>query len=120
MNLLVLLLIYGAFGGGLALRAYFTERRRWAAHQQQEALQHARLLASQADLRLGVLQAQVEPHFLFNTLASVRASLREDPHQAEATLDALAAFLRSTIRQLRAQGTVLVSTLGQQVAICRH
>ena len=120
MNLLVLLLIYGAFGGGLALRAYFTERRRWAAHQQQEALQHARLLASQADLRLGVLQAQVEPHFLFNTLASVRASLREDPHQAEATLDALVGFLRSTIPQLRAEGAVLVSTLRQQVAICRH
>lgn len=119
-NLLVLLVIYGVFGGGLALRAYFTERRRWADHLHQEALQQARIRAQQADLRLGVLQAQVEPHFLFNTLASVRAGLRDDPRQAEATLDALVGFLRSTIPQLRGDGGELVSTLGQQVAICRH
>ena len=37
-----------------------------------------------ADLRLGVLQAQVEPHFLFNTLASVRA-LRTDGARRQPT-----------------------------------
>lgn len=119
-NLVLLLLIYGTFGGGLALRAYFAERRHWADHQQREALALARERAQQAELRLGVLQAQVEPHFLFNTLASVRAGLRSDPQHAEATLDALVDFLRSTIPRLRADDARIDATLGGQLAICSH
>ena len=119
-NVVGLLLVYAIFGGGLALRAYFTERRRWQDHQQQEQLAQAELRAQQADLRLGVLQAQVEPHFLFNTLASVRATVHDDPAHAAATLDALVAFLRSTIPRLRADGAELDSTLRQQLEICSH
>ena len=117
VNLAVLAVIYGLFGGGLALRAYFSERRRWEAHNHAIALADMSSRAREADLRLGVLQAQVEPHFLFNTLASVRALVRQDPAQAEATLDALVTFLRATIPRLR-DGQGLLSTLGQQLDIC--
>ena len=64
-----------------------------------------------------VMQAQVEPHFLFNTLASVRALVRQDPAQAEATLDALVDFLRATIPKLR-EDRGLHATLGQQLDLC--
>jgi len=119
MNLAVLIVVYGLFGGGLSLRAYFSERRRWDRHNSRQQLAAAQVEARDADLRLGVLQAQVEPHFLFNTLASVRALVRQDPAQAENTLDALVDFLRASIPKLRDGESKLHSTLGQQLDLCR-
>lgn len=118
VNAVLLIVVYGLFGGGLALRAYFSEQRRWDHHHARVALDAATAQARDADLRLGVLQAQVEPHFLFNTLASVRALVRQDPAQAEATLDALVDFLRATIPRLRDGQAVLHSTLGEQLDLC--
>jgi hypothetical protein len=109
---------FGICGGGLALRAYFVEQRRWRESEQRRAMTELRAQKEQADLRLGVLQAQVEPHFLFNTLASVRALVRQDPAQAEATLDALVDYLRATIPRLRDGEQALHSTLGQQLDLC--
>lgn len=117
INVAALVLIYGLFGGGLALRAYFSERRRWDDHHHAREVHALEGRVHEADLRLGVLQAQVEPHFLFNTLASVRALVRQDPAQAEATLDALVDFLRATIPKLR-DDRGLHATLGQQLDIC--
>ena len=118
LNLLVLAAIYGLAGGGLALRAYFGERRRWEASLHQHEVQALRSQKRDADLRLGVLQAQVEPHFLFNTLASVRALVSRDPARAEATLDALVNHLRATIPRLGEGEARLESTLGQQIDVC--
>lgn len=117
-NLVTLILIYGALGGGFALRAYFGEQRRWQDSRNAAAMAALRAQKQQADLRLGVLQAQVEPHFLFNTLASVRAQLRQQPAQAEAALDALVDYLRATIPRLRDEENALHSTLGQQLDLC--
>lgn len=118
VNGLVLAAVYGLFGGGLSLRAYFSEGRRWNDDQRRREIQALRTQKQQSDLRLGLLQAQVEPHFLFNTLASVRALVRQDPQQAEATLDALVDHLRATIPRLRDGEAMLHSTLGQQLDIC--
>jgi len=118
LNILALLGIYGVLGGGLALRAYFGERRRWEAHRHARQLRALRAQKQEVDLRLGVLQAQVEPHFLFNTLASVRALIRRDPERAERTLDAMVRHLRDTIPQLREGEALLRSTLGAQLDVC--
>ena len=117
INVAALVVIYGLFGGGLALRAYFSEHRRWDEHHHVRELNALESRVHEADLRLGVLQAQVEPHFLFNTLASVRALVRQDPAQAEATLDALVDFLRATIPKLH-EDRGLHATLGQQLDLC--
>jgi hypothetical protein len=117
-NLMLLAAIYGAFGGGLALRAYFGELRRWQNHRDAETMADVQAQKQQADLRLSVLQAQVEPHFLFNTLASVRALVRQSPERAEATLDALVDYLRATIPRFRDDEAALHSTLGQQLEMC--
>jgi sensor histidine kinase YesM len=56
--------------------------------------------ASEAQLRL--LQSQLEPHMLFNTLANLRVLIGLDPPRAQAMLDRLIAFLRSTLAASRA------------------
>lgn len=103
--------LYFAFGGGLACFAYFSERRRLAARS-------AHLALRESDMRLAVLQAQVEPHFLFNTLAAIRPLIRQDAARAESAIDALAAHLRATIPLMRESSRALRCTLSQQLDIC--
>jgi hypothetical protein len=104
--------------GGLALRPYLAEPKRWAEYERRQALEALSLQKSTADLRLAVLQAQVEPHFLFNTLASVRSLINSDPPRAAQTIEALADHLRATLPKLRADTGTVLSTLGEQFDIC--
>ena len=50
-----------------------------------------------AEARLKLLESQLEPHMLFNTLANLRALIGADPPRAQAMLDQLIAFLRATL-----------------------
>ncbi len=52
-----------------------------------------------AKARLGALQAQLQPHFLFNSLNAIATLLRRDPKAAEATLMSLSELLRLTLKQ---------------------
>jgi len=100
------------------LWAYFSEAKRWAEHWRRAEIEKLSSQKAEADLRLTVLQAQVEPHFLFNTLASVRSLVATDPQRASQTIDALAQHLRATLPKLRAATGATQSTLGEQFAIC--
>lgn len=51
--------------------------------------------------RLNLLQSQLEPHMLFNTLANLRALIAADPQRAQEMLDHLIAFLRATLNASR-------------------
>jgi len=112
----VLILLVAA--GGMALPAYFSEQKRWAEHQRRVEVLRLSLQRTESDMRLTLLQAQVEPHFLFNTLASVRSLLATDPQRAAQTIDALALHLRATLPKLRAEAGASQSTLGAQFDIC--
>jgi hypothetical protein len=101
--------------GGFALRAYFRERRFVQEFSQQVKLREQR---DMSDRRLSLLQAQVEPHFLYNTLASVRSLVNTDPQRAVATIDALVDHLRATLPKMREHDDAR-STLTEQVEICR-
>jgi signal transduction histidine kinase len=61
--------------------------------------------AIEAELKL--MQAQVEPHFLFNTLASVQYLTETDPRAAGKLLSHLIDYLRAALPQLRASSTTL-------------
>jgi hypothetical protein len=112
------LLILFIASGGLALPAYFSEEQRWAEHWRRIELEKIGARKTESDLRLALLQAQVEPHFLFNTLASVRSLLSADPARAAQTIDALASYLRATLPKLRASTGTPLSMLGEQFALC--
>lgn len=67
----------------LALRTHQLERER------------AEKLAAEA--RLATLTSRVQPHFLFNTLNSIAELVRQDPRQAEETIERLCGLLRSSL-----------------------
>jgi len=67
--------------------------------------------AMQAQLQL--LQAQIEPHMLFNTLANLQGLIALDPTRAQRMLDQLILYLRATLSSSRAQ----TATLAQEFAL---
>jgi sensor histidine kinase YesM len=69
-------------------------------------------------MRLSVLAAQVEPHFLFNTLAGVRSAIVTDPARASEMIDRLSDYLRAAIPRLRSDGGA-EATLGSQLELAR-
>ncbi len=85
---LVLSLVCGA-----AITYYFASRAQ-LAHAREQA-QIALRQAAEAQLRL--LQSQLEPHMLFNTLANLRALIGLDAARAQAMLDHLVGYLRATL-----------------------
>ena len=67
------------------------------------------------EARMEALQAQIEPHFLFNTLASIDQLILTDPPRASRMQQSLIRYLRSAMPQMR-EGSR--PTLGQQVSLC--
>ncbi|HLS05749.1 MAG TPA: histidine kinase [Wenzhouxiangella sp.] len=118
INLLVLAVLYALFGGGWALRAWFGERARWQALQHKKMLADLKAQKRQSDLHLSALQAQIEPHFLFNTLASLRALIASDPPAAEQLLDAMTDYLRAAMPAVNHSDKTIGATLGEQLDLC--
>ncbi|HWJ07191.1 MAG TPA: histidine kinase [Steroidobacteraceae bacterium] len=100
------------FGPWIALGAMLRERDAFAKTLQlQFELERSELERKAVDARLRLLQAQVEPHFLFNTLANVQALVDSGSPQASAVLKSLIAYLRAAVPRLHEPTT----TLGQEV-----
>ena len=78
-------------------------------------LERSEFARKEADARLQLLQAQVEPHFLFNTLANVRELVDSGSPQAAIVLGHLIAYLRAAVPRLHASTT----TLGQEIELLR-
>src|SRR6266536_2139548 len=67
------------------------------------------------EARMEALQAQIEPHFLFNTLASIDQLIQTDPPRASRMQQSLIRYLRSAMPQMR-EGSR--PSLGQQIKLC--
>ncbi len=74
-------------------------------------LERSELERKAVDARLRLLQAQVEPHFLFNTLANVRELVVAGSSQASTVLDSLIAYLRAAVPRLHESATTLEEEL---------
>jgi two-component sensor histidine kinase len=83
------------------------------AAERERALQESRLRELTADLQLSLLRAQIQPHFLFNTLHAISALMRVDARAAEDMVADLAEVLRASFENPDAHET----TLRQELAV---
>ena len=90
---------------------------RAAAALATETAEAEQLKRQVVEARMAAMQAQVEPHFLFNTLASIDHLIETDPPRASRMQKSLIALLRATMPAMR-EGTVNgVRDLGQEIAV---
>ena len=90
-----------------AIARRIAERRRLEAAQVRESVTEKELTVA----RLNLLHAQVEPHFLYNTLASAQVLTRSDPARADAMLGNLIQYLRHSLPRTEDAP----STLGEEL-----
>ena len=87
-------------------------RAELSASQATERAETEQLERTVLEARMEALQAQIEPHFLFNTLASIDQLIQTDPPRASRMQQSLIRYLRSAMPQMRDGSR---PTLGQQV-----
>lgn len=85
-----------------------------AARSQAEANRN-KLEKELVEARLAAMQAQIEPHFLFNTLASVQHLIESDPQAATRMQANLITYLRAAVPRMRDSS----STLGQEAELTK-
>ena len=90
----VLITVLAGIAG--AFYFYSVNKSAYLLQQMREARHHA----SEAQLKL--LESQLEPHMLFNTLANLRVLIGIDPPRAQQMLDHMIAYLRATLNASRA------------------
>jgi sensor histidine kinase YesM len=96
----------GAVVFSARIRIAFAESERHRSDAERQAMTRQMMEA-----RLKLLQAQVEPHFLYNTLANVQALIEVDPPKASQMIEHLIQYLRAALPQMREDG----STLGREL-----
>jgi MFS family permease len=92
-----------AYGLVTSIRHQAAARRRLG----QQVAEQSTLSAAALEARLTVLQAQIEPHFLFNTLANVRRLCEVDPERGRRMLGSLLDYLRAALPAMRRSSTAL-------------
>lgn len=89
-----------------SLRLAVSEQQAQAAERERQMVQS----------QLQLLQSQIEPHFLFNTLANIQALIDAEPEQAKHMVAALTHMLRANLQRTRSTET----TLREEFELVRH
>ena len=84
-----------------------------AAHAAE--LARVQLEQGESEQQLALLQAQIEPHFLFNMLANVRRLYRTQPRAGAEAVSSLMRYLRTALPQIRSRRV----SLGEEIALVR-
>ena len=110
-------LFIGLFFGGIASAFFWLRERNANLAAEIEAREVDRIEGEKRliEAQLKMLQAQIEPHFLFNTLANVSSLIQRDPALAGTLLDALNRYLRASLVRTRSDG----GTLGDEMDLLR-
>jgi signal transduction histidine kinase len=119
INFVLIILIWIWWGGLFDFLSYVRQGRMMQEMRVQEQLNRYKRERNEAEMRLSVLDSQVEPHFLFNTLSGVRAAMLSDPQRGIAIIDHLVEYLRLTIPKMRHEGQGVESVLSLQLDAVR-
>ena len=95
-SMLVSTLVTTFAANGIASLLFYLGGKAHALETQVTAVQR-----DAAEARLKLLESQLEPHMLFNTLANLRVLIAADPARAQTMLDQLIAYLRATLGAAR-------------------
>jgi hypothetical protein len=100
----------------VALSALVRQREAWVTEQALAfELERSELARQALDARMRLLNAQVQPHFLFNTLANVQALVETGSPRAAPLLESLIDYLRAAVPRLDEAG----HRLGQELEMTR-
>ena len=80
---------------------YYSHSKGVKAELESERRRVAEALHAEALAKLSMLQAQIEPHFLFNTLATIHTLIKKEPDTAVLILEQLNSYLRVSLRRNR-------------------
>jgi signal transduction histidine kinase len=103
----------GFLGYALVVFAQEEESARLALAAQ--VCEHESLRAQMTQAHLSALQAQIEPHFLFNTLATVKRLYETAPGRGREMLSSLIGYLQAALPSMRQSG----STLARELELAR-
>lgn len=119
ITILVSAMLFVWWGGWWDLIPYLRQRRELQDAARQREIDQYKAERNAAELRLSVLSSQIEPHFLFNTLAGVRSAILSDPARGVAIIDHLVDYLRSTIPRMRTDITQMHVPLEAELTTIR-
>jgi signal transduction histidine kinase len=116
-KLLSLILAWGGLNVIVLLTTQRSQSRRLEVELALSKERQLRVEAQKSSMlaKIQALHAQIEPHFLFNSLANVAGLLERDPRTAGAALTELVSFLRGTLDSTRTEWT----TVASEVALLR-
>ncbi len=116
-DLLFHYVFYSAMIGSIAIYLYFFRERAFAAEAliQEERIKRLSTEKQVIESNLRVLQAQIEPHFLFNTLSSILSLLDTDLEKGKTMLLNFMQYLRASLDKTRDS----TSTIDQEMEIIR-
>jgi sensor histidine kinase YesM len=111
------MLFLGILFGTMITYFFFSRERisQTEAQLQEEKIKRLTLEKRTLETHLKLLQAQIEPHFLFNTLSNILSLVESDPVRGKAMLEDLTRYLRSSLSRTRDRMT----TLGQELDLVR-
>jgi hypothetical protein len=92
-----------AITASVCINYFFWSRRRLS----EETAAHAQAQKLAAEAQLKLLQTQIEPHMLFNTLSTLHTLIEIDPSRAQSMVEQLITYLRGTLAASRAEQITL-------------
>lgn len=94
-------------GIGVAVLEVYRRRTRAQRALEDARREQTRLARELLESRLAAMQAQVEPHFLFDSLVDVQATYDRDAGSGDDVMDSLITYLRVALPRLRESGSTV-------------